>query len=127
VRDATDRAREEAYWEATLRVQLERGMLAPIRAAAFAIFGPTPLALARWTPKAWPQLFPDGPQTEFVEGEEGSAVVRLSGWVWDDEVLDIFRTALHGVFSGFLDMTERRGEVTSEVEEAGALFLISWS
>lgn|GEM_PF-2383616 len=126
VRDASDHRGEKAFWKATLRTQLDSGLLAPIRTAAFAIFGRTPLALARWTPKAWVQLFPDGPMMDFVDGEEGHAVMRLTGWQWDDEMLDIFRTALHGVFNGFFELTEQTGTVGSVLLDNGAQFELDW-
>lgn len=117
---------QEQYWFNALDAQLDGGFLSPIVQAAFAIHGRTPLALARWTPKAWRQLFPEAPKVDFLEGEEPFARIHMTDWPSDPDMLRIFRTALHGVFRVFFARAGVEGEVHSDQSGQDLHYELRW-
>ncbi|MGI5865330.1 MAG: hypothetical protein ACOX6T_25195 [Myxococcales bacterium] len=120
--------RARAFWRQNLLDALSAPLLGPIAKGAVQLFGPTPGAMVRWAPRAWPHVYS-------ACGELGASARESSAtlsWRAIPQALrqsTLFARALGQAFGSFFDFTCTDGEVETDLRglDAGrVVFLFRW-
>ncbi len=111
--------RARVFWRQNLLDALSAPLLGPIAKGAVRLFGPTPAAIVRWTPRAWPHVYS-------ACGELGASACESSAtlsWRAIPQALRLsssFARALGHAFGAFFDFTNTDGEVEADLRELDA-------
>ncbi|HCF62264.1 MAG TPA: hypothetical protein DFS52_30270 [Myxococcales bacterium] len=111
--------RARVFWRQNLLDALSAPLLGPIAKGAVRLFGPTPPAIVRWTPRAWPHVY--SACGELAASADGSSATL--SWRAIPQALrqsSSFARALGYAFSSFFDFTNTDGEVEADLRELEA-------